>query len=246
MLKIKQVNGLQDALDSKIDDTQLSTDVNLGTSDLLIPSQNAVKVYVDAKTAALVGGMSYRGSFDAENTNVFSDLGSSEIGDFYYVISAGTVDGIELAIGDMIILNKTTLFPVAADIDKIDNTESPDLLHWDTDVMVDDSFATATNLNVPTSESVKNYLLSIAGNKEDSFTEALYEYTHIGATIPASTPIILTLPHPTIADFILNISVEGIELTSSEYSHTIGTTSVTVTLPFTLEAGEIISVIYNY
>jgi hypothetical protein len=45
---ISNVDGLQVALDSKVDDSQISTATTLGISDVLVPSQNAVKVYVDA------------------------------------------------------------------------------------------------------------------------------------------------------------------------------------------------------
>lgn len=46
-LTIQKTNGLQAALDNKLDDSQLSTATILGTDDNLIPSQNAVKTYVD-------------------------------------------------------------------------------------------------------------------------------------------------------------------------------------------------------
>ena len=44
---ISNIDGLQNALDSKLDDSQLDTTTTLGTSNTKIPSQNAVKVYVD-------------------------------------------------------------------------------------------------------------------------------------------------------------------------------------------------------
>lgn len=46
---ISTVTNLQSSLDAKLDETQLSTDSALGTSDSLVPSQNAVKTYVDTR-----------------------------------------------------------------------------------------------------------------------------------------------------------------------------------------------------
>jgi len=50
---IDNIDGLQDALDSKLDDSQLDTNTELGTDDTKIPSQKAVKTYIDAKVSGL-------------------------------------------------------------------------------------------------------------------------------------------------------------------------------------------------
>ena len=53
-LEIADVTNLQASLDAKLDDSQLSTNSSLGTDDTLIPSQAAVKAYVDNATAPTV------------------------------------------------------------------------------------------------------------------------------------------------------------------------------------------------
>ena len=66
MAKVKHIEGLQAELDAKIDDSQLSTDGTLaGNSDTEIPSEKAVKTYVDGKFSALPASMKYRGGINA-------------------------------------------------------------------------------------------------------------------------------------------------------------------------------------
>lgn len=106
-------------------DTDLSA---VAGTDTTIPSAKAVKSYVDTQIASLASDLTYKGTFDASAVD-FTALADGIRGDFYKVSVAGTIDSIDYQIGDMIIVNKNvTGTPVTADIDKIDNTEAPDLL----------------------------------------------------------------------------------------------------------------------
>ena len=72
------------------------------------------KIQLSQLPDTVVGGLQYKGSFDAA-TEVQFPVGP-ENGDYYVVSAAGTVSGVELAIGDWIAYN-------GASWDKIDNTD---------------------------------------------------------------------------------------------------------------------------
>lgn len=72
-----------------------------------------IKEYIDSNISSVVGGLVYKGAFDA-STAAFPV--SAATGFFYKVSVAGIVEDMELAVGDHIVYNGTTW-------DKIDNTE---------------------------------------------------------------------------------------------------------------------------
>jgi hypothetical protein len=102
-----------------------------GTNDL----QSEIDL-IKENISNVVGPMNFKGVLDASSLG--AQLDDAKLGDTYYVSVAGTIlTTIELQVGDMVIVNKTvTGTPVAADIDKIDNTEAPDILRQG---QVDDS-----------------------------------------------------------------------------------------------------------
>lgn len=88
-------------------------------TDANADSDAASVAYVKAKISSIVGPLEYKGIFDA-SAGTFP---AANLGDFYKVTVAGTIDGLELAVGDMIIANKAGASK-AADFDKIDNTDA--------------------------------------------------------------------------------------------------------------------------
>lgn len=107
----------------------LDTDGTLASdSDVKVPSQKAVKTAIATAIGSVASGLMYKGTFDA-STESFTALADASQGDFYKVSVAGTVSGVDFQVGDMLIINKdVTGTPVVADIDKVDNTEAPDIL----------------------------------------------------------------------------------------------------------------------
>lgn len=108
-----------------------------GLADGVNATDAATKGQLDAALAGLNAGLEYKGVFDASTPSPDLDAQANSKGDFYKVSVAGTYLGISLAVGDMLYFNKdvpalTTV--TAADLDKIDNTESPDLLR-DADIV---------------------------------------------------------------------------------------------------------------
>ena len=72
-----------------------SVDTALGTSDVLYPSQKAVKSYADSK---LVGLLDYRGGYDASGNTYPASGGSGDVGavlkgDMWVISVAGLLSG---------------------------------------------------------------------------------------------------------------------------------------------------------
>ncbi|MGA1753175.1 MAG: beta strand repeat-containing protein [Pontimonas sp.] len=78
---------------------------------------------VAAALAGIVGGMTYKGFWDA--ITAVPDLSYAKKGDFYYVSGAGTRYGKEWAVGDHLVVNEDMGGTIdGAKLDKIDSTES--------------------------------------------------------------------------------------------------------------------------
>lgn len=74
-------------------------------------------------------GLDYKGALDASDDTAFVAAAHTK-GDFYKISVAGTIAGVAVSVNDNVIINKDVAGGalVAADIDVIDNSESPDLL----------------------------------------------------------------------------------------------------------------------
>jgi len=96
-----------------------SAEATAGTNDLTAMTPAKTKSVVDA---AVVGGVTYQGTFDASSP---ADLSNATKGDLYIISVAGTYQGQTWAVGDHLLINADmggTLDP--AKIDKVDNTDS--------------------------------------------------------------------------------------------------------------------------
>ena len=96
-----------------------SAEATAGTNDLTAMTPAKTKSVVDA---AVVGGVTYQGTFDASSP---ADLSNASKGDLYIISVAGTYQGQTWAVGDHLLINADmggTLDP--AKIDKVDNTDS--------------------------------------------------------------------------------------------------------------------------
>ncbi len=84
------------AMNFVIDEDDMASD-----TDTKVPTQQSVKAYVDA---AVVGGMIYRGSYNANTNSPDLEAGTGVLrGDTYTVITAGTFFTEDVQIGDVII-----------------------------------------------------------------------------------------------------------------------------------------------
>ena len=113
-----------DSIDSKINIDAISTDTSLGTSNTLVPSQNAVKTYVDNHSAStfsfetlyVTGGSPSSANLITKTfTNVAKDTGSyvklpptPSVGDIYYISNIDTSLNLWVASGSNNIYNAGT------------------------------------------------------------------------------------------------------------------------------------------
>ena len=114
-LGLDQVNNTSDlnkpistatqiALNGKENLTNKSTDVNLGTSNTLYPTQNAVKVYTDSLLGN-ANALIYKGILDCSANPNYP---SANAGELYIVSVAGKIggtSGVNVEVGDMLICN---------------------------------------------------------------------------------------------------------------------------------------------
>ena len=96
-----------------------SAEATAGTDDLTAMTPLKVQSVVNT---ALVGGVTYQGTFDASSP---ADLSNASKGDLYIISVAGTYQGQTWAVGDHLLINADmggTLDP--SKIDKVDNTDA--------------------------------------------------------------------------------------------------------------------------
>ena len=98
----------------------------------------------------MANGLEYIGTFDA---SLGAWPANVTQGNFWKVSKAGTIDGIELNIGDMLIANKIKSgATTVADFDVVDNTEAADIIR-DADV-IDNKIMTVDPDKIPTRNAV--------------------------------------------------------------------------------------------
>ena len=151
-LRYLGANETKVKFDSKLNRTDIVDEVNNDAVDRPA-SARAVKE-VNQKVDALSGGIVYKGLFDASNGTLPSDVTK---GWLYKVSAAGTIGGLELAIGDAIYANNTVVgSTTSSDWDKTDNTEAPDILR-DGDISAEADWSLETD-KLSTRETISNYL----------------------------------------------------------------------------------------
>jgi len=75
----------------------------ISNSQTSIPTQSSVKAYVDGRVAS-IGTL--QGGLNASTATNFPSDSSTKKGDYWYVTNAGTIQGIVLNIGDVVIANQ--------------------------------------------------------------------------------------------------------------------------------------------
>lgn len=80
----------------------------------------ANKGYVDSALSGVTGQLQYQGALDASTYT--NELDNKSAGDYWIISLAGTVEGVEFAVGDLLLLNSDTTEASSSDFNKIDNT----------------------------------------------------------------------------------------------------------------------------
>lgn len=210
-IAISKVTNLQSTLDNKLDDDQLSTRTTLveegesAASDTKIPSQKAVKAYVDGKvqdiTSYLVGAVRYIGTWDGTKT-VAQNLAAATAadasyttvkkGDMWKVSVAGSASGIQtpssasLSVGDNVLANTDVSFSAAtsASFDGIDNTEAADILRT-SDLNSTATLDASSTTTIPSEYTVAQALSGLSSAAVHQYSTVVAEGT--SATIPLAT-----------------------------------------------------------
>jgi len=184
-------------------------------------------------------GMTYKGVFNASIPSPDLAAIASKQGDFYKVSVAGTYLGISLLVGDMIIINKDVAVGAitAADIDKIDNTESANLLHT-TDV-VDNLLSNSATLPLSANQGfvLKGLIDALSANvKNRKYSEIL---------VPtAGSGVLPALANPPVAGTVRVYMNGERQLEGASNDYTIA--GSVITFNYGLEADELIVVDYEY
>ena len=93
---------LDNLIDSKVNNDRVSNSTSLGNSTTLVPSQNAVKTYVDAFATGL---LTDNGNYDPTVTGQYPTSGNTlsggavQKGDIWYISADGTINGNSVLIG---------------------------------------------------------------------------------------------------------------------------------------------------
>ena len=139
-------------------------------------------------------GMTYKGTIDVATPSPDLNAIASKSGDFYIISVGGTYLGETWAVGDMLIVNKDVAIGaiVDADVDKIDNTEDPNIIRQ-ADVV--DNLTSSGVSNFPLSANqgfvLKGLIDSLSANvKLRTYGESLAVTQNV-AVLPAlaNTPV---------------------------------------------------------
>jgi hypothetical protein len=194
----------------------LSTSTALGTSDVLVPSQNAVKTYADG---LVVGLLDYRGAYDASGGGYPTTGGSGTAGailkgDMWVISVAGTLTGGAIQIGDSLIANVNTPGQTAA--------------NWNT-----------LNANVSYApEDLANKVTSISGSSTDTqypSAKLVYDQLALKAASSSSTYIGTTAVALNRASAALVLTgITSIDGTAAKSTNIVGgnTTTLLGSIPY--------------
>ena len=250
-ITIAKVTGLQDALDAKLDDSQLSTATTLietgesAASDTMIPSQKAVKTYVDNEinkvNTDIAGGMHFIGTWDGSKT-IAENLSATgqavtklRKGDFWIVSVEGSASGIPstsggsddntLHQGDMVVGIadvESASSVIASNFKVIDNTESADLVRLNsTQTLTNKTISGSSNTfsNIPES-AVTNLTTDLAAKVDKTSITTTATLNSDTSTYTTTVP----------SDYTVSQVVQSINSSAVHYKKVQVTTGTTTTI----------------
>jgi hypothetical protein len=194
-----------------------------------------------AIAAAATGGMTYLGTIDA--SAITTQLDARTKGDFFLVSAAGTVDGKAFSIGDHMVVNADiTDFSVdgAGKIDKIDNTESDDILR-DTDVVND---LTTGGTAVPLSAQQGVVLKGLTDGNAKRIAERIFNEV---PTVTDGSPILAALANLPVTAVTLRLYRNGMRmLEGSGNDYQLVAATGVVTFEYNLKTKDQVIADYEY
>jgi len=160
-----------------------------------------------AIAAAATGGMTYKGVIDASVATGVT-LDGAVTGDFYLVSVAGTLDSIAFSIGDHLVVNADiTDFSVdgSGKIDKVDNTESDDIIR-STDVVND---LTTGGTQVPLSAQQGVVLKGLVDANDKRLDERVFNEK---PTVTSGSPTLGALSNLPVTSGALRVYLNGMRM----------------------------------
>lgn len=210
-------NAFKTANDLNVKYTDVVNDLTSGGTTVPLSAEQGkeLKSLIDG----MANGLEYKGVFDLATETDFSSLDNGSQGDFWKVAGGSlTIGGIDLNTGDMLIVNKDVTGAIsAADIDKIDNTESPDILRTE-DISTDADF-TVDPGDLTTRATIKTFVDEAVASVSYEFINETITFTNDEATLtyaPASGTIFMGYVQISNGDGTIDLveaSVSGTTLT---------------------------------
>jgi len=119
------------------------------TGGAAVPASAETVKNLQLQIDGMANGLEYIGTFDASTGAWPSNVTQ---GNFFKVSVAGTIDGVELNVGDMLIANKIAATASVTDFDIVDNTEAADIIR-DADVIANSDMSVDPD-KIPTRTAV--------------------------------------------------------------------------------------------
>ncbi len=183
--------SIADATESTAGKIRIATtsESTAGTNDVTAMTPAKVKARIDA---ALVGGIDYKGTFNATTglTNSGGNLNNAEQGDLYVIDTAGTIYGATWAVGDHLLINADMGGSISnSKIDKVDNTDLVTSVNGQTgavNIYADDSTLNIAGTGLSISGSGATSTLN-ANSASDSAAGIIEIATNAEATAGSAT-----------------------------------------------------------
>lgn len=147
---------------------------------------------IDTKLGTISSPFNYEGAFDASAGN-FAAISPGTVGDWYKVTVAGTISGVDWQVGDNLLVNTTIATVLAANVDKIDNTDQVASVNGQQGVVVLDSDDLVSNATItvatPAGTSITDDLNALDGAIAESLKGDVIKGFVAASTIAAGDPV---------------------------------------------------------
>ena len=213
-----------------------------GNSDTIVPSQKAIKTYVDGSVAGL---LDYRGGYDASGNTYPTTGGSGPAGavmkgDMWVISVAGTLGGEAVQIGDSIIANVDTPAQTASNWNHLnanisyvpENVANKKTTITDSDV--DYPTCKAVNTGLSSKQNTLGFTPENVANKKTTITDSDIDYP-TGKAVKTAVDAKAPLASPTFTGTVTLPKAVNIKDTSADHEYQLGVSELaanrTVTLP---------------
>ena len=186
--KVADAKSIKIELDKRISSTSIINDLTTGGAE----QGKTLKGLIDGMS----GGLQYKGTLtvngDYDLTAGINGITDFKTGDFFKVAGNGNIKvgtkKLEVNTGDMVIFNKivaATNINVETDIDKIDNTEAPDILRTE-NISKNNDFA-VDGTKIPDRDTIKTFV-------EEKVNKAVMKFINDTVTITGTTATLTQTP----------------------------------------------------